>query len=487
VDLAEHFRVIWRRKWRVLIASIAVAVAVFVRSTTIHQVFEASSLLSVTSGRAAAGDAVTKDDTVFLASNYAELARTRPVVQDAIRRSGLSISVSTGLGRTKAQASADVGFLTLVSTGPTAREAERLAQSLADALVATVKDRQVSQLQADLAPIERQVSDLQSELQLLSPSSSQRPTLEARYQALVQAETARQLRPDDRLTIASPARSSGGAVAPTPKRDALLALFAALVVNAELVVLLEALSDRFRPEDQDEVARVTGLPVLARIPRSASAEVVEEFRSLRTHLMFMQTEASLRTLAIVSVNAGAGKSFVAINLAGSIAGLDMPVVLIDADLRLPSLDERLGVPRSPGLSDILFGTPPVEATHPVVSTPNLALLPAGSPVPDPAGLIGGRAFRDAVASLSWPDIVIVDTPATEHFADALAIASQCDATLIVLDTRATSRRAVQSLIGQLGQVRANPLGIVVNKTERSNRPSYYYGRTRSTVVTTPVE
>jgi capsular exopolysaccharide synthesis family protein len=165
----------------------------------------------------------------------------------------------------------------------------------------------------------------------------------------------------------------------------------------------------------------------------------------------------------------------------------MPVVLIDADLRLPSLDERLGVPRSPGLSDILFGTPPAEAAHPIRNTPNLTLLPAGSAVPDPAGLLGGRAFRDAVASLTWADLVIVDTPATDHFADALAIASQCDATLIILDTRATSRRAVQSLVKQLQQVKGNPMGIVVNKTERSNRPSYYYGRTRSTVVTTTPE
>jgi capsular exopolysaccharide synthesis family protein len=487
VDLAEHFRVIWRRKWRVLIASLAVAAAVFVRSTTIHEVFEASTLLSVTSGRAAAGDAVTKDDTVFLASNYAELARTRPVVETAVRRSGLTISVNEAIKRTKAQASTDVGFLSVVATGPTAREAERLAQSLADALVGTVQDRQVTQLAADVAPIERQISDLQSQLQVLPTSSAQRPVLEARYQALVQAETDRQLRPSDRLTIASPARAIPGPVAPTPKRDAVLALLAAFVVNAELVVLLEAMSDRFRPEDQDEVTRVTGLPVLARIPRSASAEVVEEFRSLRTHLMFMQTETRLRTLAIVSVNAGAGKSFVAINLAGSIAGLEMPVVLIDADLRLPSLDERLGVPRAPGLSDILFGTPPADAAHPVAGTPNLSLLPAGSPVPDPAGLLGGRAFRDAVASLTWTDLVIVDTPAIDHFADALAIASQCDATLIVLDTRATSRRAVQSLIERVRQVHGNPLGIVVNKTERSNRPSYYYGRTRSTVVTTTPE
>jgi Mrp family chromosome partitioning ATPase len=103
----------------------------------------------------------------------------------------------------------------------------------------------------------------------------------------------------------------------------------------------------------------------------------------------------------------------------------------------------------------------------------LRVVPSGAPVADPSGLFGGRAFREALDGMTWAELVVVDTPAGALFADALAIASQCDATLIVVDAERSKRRPVRNLVESLRHVSAQPIGIVLNRTEPAPRPSYY--------------
>jgi len=328
--------------------------------------------------------------------------------------------------------------------GSSPRRAEQLAAALADALSTTVHDRQqaVRKEQVDAAAAE--TSDLERQLALSAPDSGSRAALLARYTELVRATTEARLAPFDRVDVVSPARAATEPVSPTPARDALLTFLVSLLAFSLLAVVVEILSDRFSTEHPaEEVARVTGLPVLAEIPRAGGAEVIEGFRTLRTGLMFMSTSERLRTLAIVSVDPGAGKTFTALNLAREAAALDVPVVVIDGDLRRPIIHDRLGLPRSPGLSEALAGTAE-DATigHPVQGS--LRVVPAGAPVADPAGLFGGRAFRQALDGMTWAELVIVDTPAGGLFADALAIASQCDATLVVVDAQSSRRRCLSS-------------------------------------------
>src|SRR5205085_630742 len=92
-----------------------------------------------------------------------------------------------------------------------------------------------------------------------------------------------------------------------------------------------------------DVTTVAGLQVLARIPEGTGTDTVEAFRVLRTNLMFLEGAGKPRTLAVVSANQGAGKTFVAVQLAQAVAAIDERVVLIDADLRKPTVHDRLGV------------------------------------------------------------------------------------------------------------------------------------------------
>lgn len=477
MDIAEHFRVIWRHKWRIVAVGVAIAVVVYIRSTTLPEVYEARTLLQATSGRAAAGEAFTRDDTLFLSQTYAELATTRPLIADAVTRSGLRMDVSSALDEITAQTSGDAGFIIITATGATPNEAERLSQAVADELTAVVTEQQRQRIADTLKEPQAEVDQLNAQLLSQGLSDAQRSELESRRDALESQISVTRLRSRDRIELVAPARSPRTPVAPTPARDAILALLAGLIINAELFVLLEAMSGRFSSDNvAEDITRITGLPVLAEIPRGSGADVIEAFRTLRTSLMFLSTTERLRSLSVASVDPGAGKTFVALNLARETAALDVAVALVDGDLRRPQIHDRLNLPLAPGLTEALAaGRIPDEFLN---NVEGMRVLTAGSPVADPAGLLGGQPFQEVLDTMVWAALVVVDTPAGTLFADAAAIASQTDATMVVVDVRATRKRDVRDLVDRLRQVNAQPIGVVINRTEPTGRTAYYAQRGR---------
>ena len=474
MDLAEHFRTIWRRRGRVVLASLLIAASVFTFSRSQPSVYRATGVIGVTPGQAT-GTTQVEENTLFLTRTYAELAETRPVLEATAQVSGLRLSPSDVGDRLSARASSEVGFIRLSATGPTPAEASRLANSAAQVLVTTVRIRQGEMLKQALEPVEKELSDLRGEIDAAPPGSPARVALEKRQEAFLRSISDTKLRPTDEVAVIAEARGGSTPVSPRPVRDALFAFLAALVVNSELAVLLAALADRFSTRNLDvEIGEVTGLPVLARIPEGSGAEVVEAFRALRTNLVFMETSDRMRTLAVVSVDAGAGKSFTSANLARSATSLGFPVVLVDGDLRRPTIHRLVGVEPEPGLSELLRGAELGGVLRALADDPLLHVVTSGSPVADPAGVVGGHRFAEVLESLDWAGMVVVDTPAGGLFADGLAIASQCDATVVVLDAQATRRHAARSLVQQLRQVGASPIGVVLNRSDAPSRAGYYY-------------
>lgn len=475
MDLTAHLSVIFQRKWQVIAVSLLIALAVFGWRSSAPETYRAGALLNLAPARALQGETLNEEDTRFIGESYAALATTRPVVSAAIQRAGLDLTVAQADERLSVDAS-QPGYLQVDAIGPSPREATVLGQGLAEAVVAALNDRQAEQLTRQLAPVEGQLSAVEAQLGALSATDTRRRALELQYEALLQNVTETRLRPVDRLSVVTAARAEAAPISPRPKRDALLALITALVVNAELAVALSALGGRFTGANiAAEVARVTGLPVLAEVPqggRNQENQVTEAFRTLRTNLQFVQGEADQRTLAIVGGEPGSGKSFVAERLAKSLARPGQPVLLLDGDLRNPSLHTRLGVEIGPGLADAL--APPYELVRPaeVAGHRNLRVLPAGSPTVDPAALFSGKPFGrllDRLRSSSW---IVVDTPPLSLFADAAAVAQSCDATVLVIDVKRGRRREVQSMLESLGQVGVAPVGIVLNRVARVKDRSY---------------
>lgn len=472
MDLWQHFRAIWRYKVRVLLASLAVAVAVYLMSAARPDVFDASATLSVVSGRGSSGDPVTAEQLTLLVGTYSELAKTRTALEQAIEEAGSSISVSTARKRLSVEPAGDTGFFDVRATGPTPNAAASLADGMAISLRRLVAERQLTAAEDTLAPLRTQINDLEEQLANIDESAPGRPALEARYGALVQALADQELRPRDRLDLIADARPSSAPVAPTPSRDAVLAFVVVLVINGELAVAWSRFGGRFSRKDLDEeVAAMTGRPVLARVPAREGPVMIEAFRILRTNLSFTGMTEGLRSLAIVGAEPGSGKSFTSLRLGEAVAAGGVKVVLVDADLRRPTLHRKLDIEVGRGLSDVQPHESFADHVVAVPGVPDLWLLPAGSVPDDPAATIQAR-LRRILRDISWAELLIFDTPASVLFADASSIAAACDATLVVVDAK-SNRGVLRRTMRDLEQVQANVVGIVANRVDLNTRSSYY--------------
>lgn len=209
-------------------------------------------------------------------------------------------------------------------------------------------------------------------------------------------------------------------------------------------------------------------------PREAPGE---EFRTLRTRLNHLQTVQPLRTLVVTSASPAEGKSFTAVNLALTQAQLtDKKVILTDFDFRRPSVDKTLQLTPSPGITDYLRGEIPLAKAIRKLENPNLYVMTAGQPVPNPLELLNLRECRTLLDDLRQNfDWVIIDSPPLLFAADGNLLATMSDGTMLVVrigsTTIETVSRALQSLCEN------NVLGIVVNGARRGelySKYSYYH-------------
>ncbi len=282
MDLMTHFRVILSNWWRILLASLLVAAAVFLFEARKADVYRARTVLNVQSGNVVPGQTQSVNDS-FWASTYARYGGTQYVVSRGVKASGLDMSTSTALDRVSVESSGETGFIVVSATGPTRRSAEALARGMGLAHVRFVGDQQSNALQRDLQSLNEQMTLLQSQLSTL-PEGPARTAVQRNFDALVGAAAERRIKPTQQIFVLSGAKAPSSPVSPQPARSAILAFAVALVVIGELTVLGHAVGDRFnRGDDTADVARLTGLPVLARIPNGDDDEVVEAFRSLRTN------------------------------------------------------------------------------------------------------------------------------------------------------------------------------------------------------------
>ncbi len=473
MDLMTHFRVILSNWWRILLASLLVAAAVFLFEARKADVYRARTVLNVQSGNVVPGQTQSVNDS-FWASTYARYGGTQYVVSRGVKASGLDMSTSTALDRVSVESSGETGFIVVSATGPTRRSAEALARGMGLALVRFVGDQQSNALQRDLQSLNEQMTLLQSQLSTL-PEGPARTAVQRNFDALVGAAAERRIKPTQQIFVLSGAKAPSSPVSPQPARSAILAFAVALVVIGELTVLGHAVGDRFnRGDDTADVARLTGLPVLARIPNGDDDEVVEAFRSLRTNLVLLDGAGHPRSVAFVSANPGAGKTFTAVHLARSAADLEEKVVLVDGDMRRPAVHERTGVEREPGLREVLQGADVAASLRRVEGSSFLRVLPSGGATDDPSAVLGTRAFRHVLDALRAVRLVVVDTPPASLFSDATAVASQCDAAVFVIDVQTSRRREVRSALESLGQAGVNLVGVVINRSAKVPRASYYY-------------
>ena len=201
----------------------------------------------------------------------------------------------------------------------------------------------------------------------------------------------------------------------------------------------------------------------------------EAIRTLRKSILLTDFDRRLRSVLLTSASPSEGKSTVAAHLAATHASQHKRTLLIDGDLRRPSVHRLFQVPNTIGLSNVLMKEVSWLDAVVIMDEPNgLHILPAGPATRRASDLIGmGLAELIEEATQKY-DLVVLDAPPLLGFAEPLQMATAVDGVIVVARAGDTSRKALSSVIATLARLRANLVGIVLNEVHRDVSAGYYY-------------
>jgi capsular exopolysaccharide synthesis family protein len=234
----------------------------------------------------------------------------------------------------------------------------------------------------------------------------------------------------------------------------------------------------------ETIEAVTGLATLGMIPHVSRRKVTflngnspegEAFRQLRTRLLALSRDTRLQTLLVTSAEPNEGKSTVVSNLALTMAQYGRNVVLIDADMRLPTVHKIFDMPNTYGLSSVLNQEMELDDALQMSRIPGIQVLTSGPTPSHPAELLGTPQMSTLIEELSRRyDMVLVDAPAFLAVTDAAILASMVDGVLLVVGRSTAREETVQAARQQLLGVKARPIGVVVNRAEQPHSYEYYH-------------
>jgi protein-tyrosine kinase len=212
------------------------------------------------------------------------------------------------------------------------------------------------------------------------------------------------------------------------------------------------------------------------ILKHQSSAVAEAYRVLRTNLIFSSVDSRGRALLVSSANPGEGKTTTVANLAASLALNGAKVLAVDADLRRPAMHTHFGIPKTPGLSDLIVGKCQASQAIQMTRLKGLQVLPCGYVPPNPAELLGSASMRQLVDALrSHYDWVLIDTPPVLAMADTAVLCPLVEGVILIVASEASRRPAVQRAIDQIVGIGGKVIGVVLNRVNLE-RNSYYYGQ-----------
>lgn len=212
-------------------------------------------------------------------------------------------------------------------------------------------------------------------------------------------------------------------------------------------------------------------------PKSIAAEA---YRTLRTNIQYSSFDKEIRTIAVTSSEPAEGKSTVSGNLALSFAQNDRKVILLDCDLRKPSVHKNFRISNLKGLSEVLLGK--VDINEAIQKrNDNLDVLTSGKIPPNPSEMLSSMAMTNLIEGLKEKyDVIILDTAPLKAVTDAQILATKVDGTILVTRAERTKREAVIEAKNLLEKVGANIIGTVLHAVENNkNKYYYYYGSNES--------
>jgi capsular exopolysaccharide synthesis family protein len=505
LDLRSYLRILRRRKWSVILATL-VAVAIAVGASLIQDpVYEgdarvlletppAETLFNpVTGQRTDPKRRVETEIEVVESAHVRRLVSERvgpspranavPVRQtDVIAIRVRSIDADRAAVLANAYAAAYIDFRRSTAVASLVAAGTEIQRHLTEQRTQTDRlDQQIAA--AEAANQVQRASDLRAER---NAALEQQGLLRQKLDQL-QVESSLH---NGGAQVVSPARALNRPVSPQPIRDGALAALFGVLLGVGVAILREQLDDTIKAKEDLERA-TPGVPVLALVPvidstkerglravvsiGSPGSSAAEAYRTLRTSIQFMGLDRPLRTLQVTSAAAKEGKTTTIVNLAIALARAGQRVVLVDCDLRQPRIHDELDLNGEVGFTSVLVGSVGLdEALQSIPGEDLLAVLTAGPKPPNPSELLSGRRAADVFNALeARSDIVLIDSPPVLPVTDAVVIAGRVDATLLVAMAGKTTRHSLSRAREVLANIEGPVVGVVLNAIAAED--SYGYG------------
>lgn len=219
------------------------------------------------------------------------------------------------------------------------------------------------------------------------------------------------------------------------------------------------------------------------VEKEPKSPISEQFRSIRTNIMYSSVDKEIKTVLFTSATPSAGKSTTAANIALTYAQSGKRTVLVDADLRRPTMHYTFELTNQRGLSTAIVNDMPVENIIRETSIENLDVVTSGPIPPNPSELLSSRKMMHLLKTFAMHyDMVIIDTPPLLAVTDAQVLSKIADGTVLVTDVTGNNRDRLQDAKKLLEKADANILGVVMNNKKMNTKNDnyyYYYGSDES--------
>lgn len=500
----EFVRLLWRRKWQLVIPVVIAAAIAYGVSAQQPPVYEAHAELLFES-TADGGDQAVSGDVPTEARIVASPDVTMAAAE-SLSGAATPTEVATAVS---AEPVDTLPLLRVTGRAPSGRRAEKLVSATVEAYLSNRAERIDQQQQTALTEATQHLDDVADELDSVTrelaaaerrdPEASSTLALRARRDQLVSRLALQQGRLDELqrgaaqaadVTVLVPAEAPVAPRSPQPVQAGAIGALIGLLVGVALVLVRQQLNDPI--DGLDEIGDVLAAPALTVVPRihgrrerqeialrqAPTSPAAEAYRILRANLAAAGVGVEHRILLVTSAMEKEGKTTTAVNLAIAFAETGEQVVLVDADLRKPALHQLLGVANEHGLADHLAADPARTGSLVTVESAagRLDLLPAGTDRREPIRTLSSRQLGSVFTGLRESAIVIVDSPPALPVADATMLAGHADAVLLAVDTSRSNRAALERLHSRLTAVGAPVIGFALHAagTEHSDYRGYHY-------------
>jgi Mrp family chromosome partitioning ATPase len=511
MTLADYLAVVRRRKWLVVFGVVVVTASALFFASRQHKLFEASTQVlvnpdaSLISGAGkSASDAQARFDTT-----EAQLAHTPDVAGIAVKNAGVpGVSANGLVAHSSVAADNSSNILSFAVTNPSRVDAVKLANAYANAFQAFGTQTNTQSVHQAIADATTQINKLNGQIDAAKRAGNVPAGLRQELSGLIKERGRYQQQLVAATGGARVARYAEGAhqTQPNPTKDGVLGFLLGLVLGLVIAFTREALDTRVR--SSEEIAERTGLKLLARIPTPTRAlrsknklamfsdrSDTEPYRKLRVAVDFANLGTGARTVMVTSAIEREGKSTTVANLAVALARTGRRVILVDLDLRRPTIATFFDLKGRAGITDVVLNHARLEdALAPIVVAgdhglpPNgngnggapvegtLRVLPAGTLPPDPAEFLETTALANVLIELGRrADVVLIDSPPLVPVADGVTLAGHVDAMVVVAQAELLRRPLLVELRRLLETCRAAKLGFVLTGAEAEEAYGAGYG------------